>query len=84
MKALVSESQSEEHESIQLVALKVSSETDKQNSARVVLSVEGKEVVATADTSGAVDATFSAINSLVDVEVNFSTYKNAGTPNAAK
>jgi hypothetical protein len=43
----LSESQSEEHESIQLVALKVSSETDKQNSARVVLSVEGKEVVAT-------------------------------------
>jgi 2-isopropylmalate synthase len=52
LQALVSESQSEEHESIQLVALKVSSETDKQNSARVVLSVEGKEVVAPADTSG--------------------------------
>jgi 2-isopropylmalate synthase len=74
LQALVSESQSEEHESIQLVALKVSSETDKQNSARVVLSVEGKEVVATADTSGAVDATFSAINSLVDVEVNLQLY----------
>jgi 2-isopropylmalate synthase len=42
--------------------------------ARVVLSVEGKEVVATADTSGAVDATFSAINSLVDVEVNLQLY----------
>ena len=74
LQALVSESQSEEHESIQLVSLKVSSETGEQNSAQVVLSIDGKEVSATANTSGAVDATFSAINSLVDVDVNLQLY----------
>jgi 2-isopropylmalate synthase len=49
LQALVSESQNEEHESIQLVALKVSSQTGEQNSARVVLSIDAKEVSATLD-----------------------------------
>ncbi len=74
LQALVSESQSEEHESIRLVSLKVSSETGKQNSAQVVLDINGKEVSATANTSGAVDATFSAINALVDVDMNLQLY----------
>lgn len=74
LQALVSESQSEEHESICLVSLKVSSETGKQNSAQIVLDINGKEVSATANTSGAVDATFSAINALVDVDVNLQLY----------
>lgn len=74
LQALVSESQSEEHESICLVSLKVSSETGKQNSAQIVLDINGKEVSATANTSGAVDATFSAINALVDVGVNLQLY----------
>ena len=74
LQALVSESQSEEYESIQLVSLKVSSETDKQKSAHITLIINGQEVSATANTSGAVDATFSAINSLVGVAVNLQLY----------
>ncbi|MBA5248874.1 MAG: 2-isopropylmalate synthase [Gammaproteobacteria bacterium] len=74
LQALVSEGQIEEHESISLVSLKVSSETDKQNTAEVKLTIDGQEKTATANTSGAVDATFSAINSLVDIKVNLQLY----------
>lgn len=74
LQALVSEAQIEDFESINLVSLKVSSETGKQNSAEVKLSIDGQEKTATANTSGAVDATFSAINSLVGVEVNLQLY----------
>lgn len=74
LQALVSEGQIEEHESICLVSLKVSSETDKQNAAEVKLTIDGQEKTATANTSGAVDATFSAINSLVDIKVNLQLY----------
>ncbi len=74
LQALVSEGQIEEHESICLVSLKVSSETGKQNAAEVKLTIDGQEKTATANTSGAVDATFSAINSLVDIKVNLQLY----------
>ncbi len=74
LQALVSESQSEEYESIRLVSLKVSSETGKQNTAHIVLNIDGDEVSATANTSGAVDATFSAINTLVNVDMNLQLY----------
>ncbi len=74
LQALVSEAQSEEYESIQLVSLKVYSETGESNSAQIVLSINSKEVSAIANTSGAVDATFSAINSLVDINVNLQLY----------
>jgi len=74
LQALVSETQVENHESISLVSLKVSSETGKENSAEIILSIDGKEKSATAKTSGAVDATFSAINSLVDINVNLQLY----------
>ncbi|SFV85220.1 2-isopropylmalate synthase [hydrothermal vent metagenome] len=74
LQALVSEGQIEGCESISLVSLKVSSETDKQNVADVKLTIDGQEKTATANTSGAVDATFSAINSLVDIDVNLQLY----------
>ena len=74
LQALVSETQTEENESIKLVSLKVCTETGEQNTATVVLSVNGEEKTATAQTPGAVDATFSAINSLVDVDLNLQLY----------
>ncbi len=74
LQALVSEAQMEENESIKLVSLKVCTETGEQNSATVVLSIDGEEKTASAQTAGAVDATFSAINSLVDVDMNLQLY----------
>jgi len=62
------------NESIKLVSLKVCTETGEENTATVVLSVDDKEQTATAKTSGAVDATFSAISSLVDFEINLQLY----------
>jgi 2-isopropylmalate synthase len=74
LQALVSETQTEASESIKLVSLKVCTETGEENTATVVLSVDDKEQTATAKTSGAVDATFSAISSLVDFEINLQLY----------
>jgi 2-isopropylmalate synthase len=74
LQALVSETQTEASESIKLVSLKVCTETGEENTATVVLSIDDKEKTATAKTSGAVDATFSAISSLVDFEINLQLY----------
>ena len=43
-----------------------------------MLVVDGQEVSATANTSGAVDATFSAINSLVGVDMKLQLYSPYG------
>ena len=74
LQALVSETQSEMKESIRLVALKVSSETGEDNIANVTLSVDGEEKHAEASTSGSVDAAYSAINKIVDVDLNLQLY----------
>ena len=74
LQALVSETQSEMKESIRLVALKVSSETGEDNIANVTLSVDGEEKHAEAITSGSVDAAYSAINKIVDVDLNLQLY----------
>ncbi|HIM54402.1 MAG TPA: 2-isopropylmalate synthase [Gammaproteobacteria bacterium] len=74
LQALVSETQTEASESIKLVSLKVCTETGEENTATVVLSIDDKEQTATAKTSGAVDATFSAISTLVDFEINLQLY----------
>ncbi|MBT6922491.1 MAG: 2-isopropylmalate synthase, partial [Candidatus Ruthia sp.] len=74
LQALVSETQTEASESIKLVSLKVCTETGEENTATVVLSIDDKEQTATAKTSGAVDATFSAISSLVDFDINLQLY----------
>ncbi len=74
LQALVSETQSEMKESIRLVALKVSSETGEDNIANVTLSVDGEERHAEASTSGSVDAAYSAINKIVDVDLNLQLY----------
>ena len=74
LQALVSETQTEAKESIKLVSLKVCTETGEENTATVILSIDGQEQTDTASTSGAVDATFSAINSLVGLELNLQLY----------
>jgi 2-isopropylmalate synthase len=74
LQALVSESQSEALESIRLVSLKVCTETGEQNTATVILSLNGNEKTSTAKTPGAVDATFSAINSIVNLDLNLQLY----------
>ena len=74
LQALVTEAQSEATEIIRLTSLKVCTETGKENTANVTLLIDGKEKSASAKTSGAVDATFSAILSLVDIEPTLQLY----------
>ena len=68
LQALVTEAQAEATEVIRLISLKVCTETGKENTAKITLLIDGKEKSASAKTSGAVDATFNAILSLVDIE----------------
>ena len=74
LQALVSDAQTESSEIIHLVSLKVSAESGKENTAIVILSINGNEQSASAKTSGAVDATFKAILSLVDIEPKLQLY----------
>jgi len=74
LQALVTEAQAEATEFIQLTSLKVCTETGKENTANVTLLIDGKEKSASAKTSGAVDATFNAILSLVDIEPTLQLY----------
>ena len=74
LQALVTEAQSEATEIIRLTSLKVCTETGKENTANVTLMIDGKEKSASAKTSGAVDATFNAILSLVDIEPTLQLY----------
>ena len=74
LQALVTEAQAEATEVIRLISLKVCTDSGKENSADVTLLIDGKEKSASAKTSGAVDATFNAILSLVDIEPTLQLY----------
>jgi 2-isopropylmalate synthase len=74
LQALVSETQIVESEHIKFVSLKVISETGEKNSATVTLNIDGEEKSMTTKTSGSVDATFSAINQLLNMQVNLQLY----------
>ena len=74
LQALVTEAQTEATEVIQLVSLKVSAETGKDNTADITLSINGNEQSASAKTSGAVDAAYTAILSLVNIEPKLQLY----------
>ena len=74
LQALVSDAHTESFDTIHLVSLKVSAESGKENTADVTLSINGNEQSASAKTSGAVDATFSAILSLVDIAPKLQLY----------
>ena len=71
---MVSDAQTESSEAIHLVSLKVSAESGKENTADVTLLINGNEHSASAKTSGAVDATFNAILSLVDIDPKLQLY----------
>ncbi len=67
LQALVTEANLEaENERFKLVAMRVCSETGETPNANVTLSVEGEERQGSAPGSGPVDATFKAIETLVD------------------
>jgi 2-isopropylmalate synthase len=68
LQALVTETHTEATEFIKLLSLKVCTETGEENTAEVSLSINGEEKSSSAKTSGAVDATFNAILSIVDIE----------------
>ena len=74
LQALVTEAQAESTEVIRLISLKVCTESGKENTADITLLIDGKEKSASAKTSGAVDATFNAILSLVDIEPTLQLY----------
>ena len=74
LQALVTEAQAEATEFIRLISLKVCTETGRENTANITLLIDGKEKNASAKTSGAVDATFNAILSLVDIEPTLQLY----------
>lgn len=74
LQALVTEAQAVATEVIRLISLKVCTETGKENTADITLLIDGKEKSASAKTSGAVDATFNAILSLVDIEPTLQLY----------
>ena len=75
LQALVTETNLEtENESLQLVALKVCSETGETPEADVTLRVKGEERSATADGGGPVDAAFRAIESMMQSGCSLQLY----------
>jgi len=75
LQALVADSNwSIENERFQLVSLRVCSETGETPNATLVLWIDGKEVRATSDGSGPVDAAFRAIESVVHSDTRLQLY----------
>ena len=73
--ALVNESNTEQtNEVIKLVSLSVCSETGETPNARITLNVDGEEKQADATGSGPVDASFKAIENIVDSGVELQLY----------
>lgn len=59
---------------LKLISLKVCSETGEKPEARVTLSVDGKEVQAISEGGGPVDATYKAIESIVQSHSDLTLY----------
>ena len=75
LQALVSQTKTAEtYDNLRLVYARVCSETGETPSARVTLSVDGKEVKGVADGSGPVDAVFKAIESIVSSNTELLLY----------
>ena len=74
LQALVSEIQTDPTEIISLISLNVCTETGKKNTATVSLLIDGKKHSATVKTAGAVDATFSAILSMLEIKPELQLY----------
>lgn len=75
LQALITEAALEaEDEWVQLVSLKVCSETGETPKAQVVVRIGGEEVKGTAEGSGSVDASLRAIESIVRTEASLQLY----------
>lgn len=74
LQALVSDTLTEAVEHVKLVYLDVASRMGETPQARVVLTVDGVEVEATAPGSGPVDATFKAIEQIIHSESTLQLY----------
>jgi len=75
LQALLTESSVEaENERIKLISLKVCSETGETPQATVVLSVDGEEKQASASGGGVVDATYQAVNEMINSGVDLQLY----------
>lgn len=75
LQALVTESKTEAiNEQFKLIAMKVCSETGETPQANITISVAGEELSASAAGSGPVDATFMAIESLVNSQSELQLY----------
>jgi 2-isopropylmalate synthase len=74
LQALVSDTLATEHERIKLIALKVCSETGETPHAQITLSIDGVENAVSAKGSGPVDATFKAIETLINSETKLLVY----------
>ena len=74
LQALVSDTLTTEHERVKLIALKVCSETGETPHAQITLSIDGVENSIAAKGSGPVDATFKAIETLINSETKLLVY----------
>ncbi|VAW85472.1 2-isopropylmalate synthase [hydrothermal vent metagenome] len=75
LQALVTDSGAQlMHGRLKLVSLKVCSETGEKPEAQVTLSVDGKEVQAVSEGGGPVDATYKAIESIVQSHSDLTLY----------
>lgn len=74
LQALVTDTLTYEHERIKLVSLKVCSETGEIPRAQITLSIDGVEKSGHAQGSGPVDATFKAVESLVNSKCSLLVY----------
>ncbi len=74
LQALVTDALSSEHEWLKLISLKVCSETGETPQAQVTLSINGVEQSVGATGSGPVDATFKAIEALVNSNTSLLVY----------
>ncbi len=74
LQALVTDALSSEHEWLKLISLKVCSETGEMPQAQVTLSINGAEQSVGATGSGPVDATFKAIEALVNSNTTLLVY----------
>ncbi len=72
--ALVSDSRYENSDYCKLISLKANSETGKTPSAQVTLLVNGEEITAMANGGGPVDATYCAIEEIVDTRAQLQLY----------
>lgn len=66
LQALVTDTLTSENERIKLVSLKVCSETGEKPHAQITLNMDGSEMSVAAEGCGPVDATFKAIDALVN------------------